>query len=136
MKCGQDHYTGYFHVKGPICFNCGKPGHVTTEYVHQKSHFNPSTSAPKTRPMTTGRVYIMSDTKTAQNHDLIQDTCFIKGKTLNVLYDSGTTHYFISNNCVKDLKLIISSLNTNMIVSTPTSESVIINKLSKLPFVN
>jgi len=95
----------------------------------QKSHFNPSGSAPKTRPTTTGRVYTLSGAETTQNHDLIQGMCFIKGKTLNVLYDSGATHSFISNDCVKDLKLPISSLDTNLIISTSTSKFVITNKV-------
>ena len=97
MKCGQDHHTKYCHIRGPICFKCGKAGHVVTECGQQKSHFNPSGSTTKTRPTTTGRVYTLSSTEIAQNHDLIQGTCFIKGKTLNVLYDSGATHSFISN---------------------------------------
>jgi len=118
MKCGQDHHTRYCHILGPICFKCGKPGHVAIECGQQKSHFNPSGSVPKTRPATTRRVYTLSGTETAQNHDLIQGTCFIKGRTLNVLYDSGATHSFISNDCVKDLKLQISSLDTNLIIST------------------
>jgi len=129
MKCGQDHHTRYCHIRRPICFKCGNPGHVVTECGQQKSHFNPSGSATKTRPATTGRVYTLSSTEIAKNHDLIQGTCFIKGKTLNVLYDSGATHSFISNDCVKDMKLPISSLDTNLIISTPTSKSVITNKV-------
>jgi len=129
MKCGQDHHTRYCHIRGPICFKCGKLGHVTTECGQQKSNFNPSGSAPKTRPATTGRVYTPSGTETDQNHDLIQGMCFIKGKTLNVLYDSGATHSFISNDCVKDLKLPIYSLDTNLIISTPIRKSIVTNKV-------
>jgi len=42
----------------------------------------------------------MTGAEAAENHDLIQGMCFIKGKTLNVLYDSGATHSFIFNHCV------------------------------------
>jgi len=79
--------------------------------------------------VTIGRVYTMSGIETAQNHDLIQGTCFIKGKILNVLYDSGVTHSFISKDSVNDLKFPISSLDINLSVSTPTSEPVITNKI-------
>jgi len=129
MKCGQDHYTRYCHIRGPIYFKCGKPGLVTIECGQQKSHFNPFESAPKTRPTTTGKVYTLNGAETAQNHDLIQSRCFIKDKTLNVLYDLGATHFFISNDCLKDLKSPISSLDTILIVSTPTNKSVITNKV-------
>jgi len=95
----------YCHLKGLVCFKCGNLGHVFPEYGQKKLHSNPS--APKARHMMIERVYTMTEAKTAQNHDLIQGMCFIKGKTLNVLYDSGATHSFISNDCVKHLELPI-----------------------------
>nr|KYP59642.1 hypothetical protein KK1_015078 [Cajanus cajan] len=67
--------------------------------------------------------------KAAQNNDLIQGKCFIKEKTLNVLYDSGATHSFISNDCVQHFQLSVSSLETNLIVLTPTNKSVVANKV-------
>nr|KYP45643.1 hypothetical protein KK1_032812 [Cajanus cajan] len=80
LKCGQVHYTKDL-----------KPSHVFSECGQPKAYAN--TSRPKPRPTTTGRVYTMTGIEAAQNNDLIQGTCFIKGKTLNVLYNSGTTHY-------------------------------------------
>jgi len=95
FKCGQGHHAKDCHLKGPVCFNCGKHGHQFSECGQQKPHFNPV--ATKTRPTTTGRVYTMTEAKATENHDLIQGMSFIKGKTLNVSYDSGTTYSFISN---------------------------------------
>nr|KYP34651.1 RNA-directed DNA polymerase isogeny [Cajanus cajan] len=48
LKCGQGHYTKDCHLKGPVCFNCGKPGHVFSECGQPKAHAN--TSGPKPRP--------------------------------------------------------------------------------------
>nr|KYP38557.1 hypothetical protein KK1_040183 [Cajanus cajan] len=127
LKCGQEHYAKECHLKEPVCFKCGKPGHVFSECGQSKTHAN--TNGPKPRPTTTGRVYTMSGTEAAQNNDLIQGTCFIKGKTLNVLYDLGVTHSFISNDCVQHLQLSVTSLETNLIVSTPTNKFVIANKV-------
>jgi len=45
----------------------------------------------------------MIGVEAAQNQDMIQGTCFIKVKTLNVLYDSSTTHSFIFNDYVQHL---------------------------------
>nr|KYP62010.1 hypothetical protein KK1_016525 [Cajanus cajan] len=127
LKCGQGHYTKDCHLKGPVCFKYGKPGHVFSECGQSKAHTN--TSGTKPRLPTTGRVYTITGTEAAQNNNLIQGTCFIKGKTLNVLYDSGATHSFISNDCVQHLQLPISSLKNNLIVSTPTNKSVIANRV-------
>jgi len=71
----------------------------------------------------------MTGAKAAKNLDLIQGMRFINGKTLNVLYDSDTTRSFISNDCVQHLDLSTSFLNTILIVSIPTSKSVIIDKV-------
>jgi len=55
--------------------------------------------------------------------------CFIERKTLNVLYDSGATHSFISNYCVQHLNLSISFLKTSLVVSTPTNDTVITKRV-------
>ena len=55
----------------------------------------------------------------------------MKGKTLNVLHDPNTTHYFISNNFVKRLDLTTFFLPTHLIVSTPTNK-FFINVMSTL----
>jgi len=71
----------------------------------------------------------MTGAKATENHDLIQGMCFIKDKTLNVLYDLGATHSFISNYCVQHLNLSISFLKTSLDVSTPTNDSVVTNRV-------
>jgi len=71
----------------------------------------------------------MTGAEAAENHDLIQGMCFIKEKTLNVLYDSGATKSFISSYCVKHLNMSTSFLKTTLVVSTPTNDSIITNKV-------
>jgi len=53
------------HIKGPICFKCGKPGHVFSQYGQQKPASN--NFVPKTRPTTTKRVYTITRAEAAQN---------------------------------------------------------------------
>ena len=71
----------------------------------------------------------MIGAEVAENHDIIQGMCFIKGKTLNVLYNSSATHSFISNYCVQHLNMSTSFLKTSLVVSTPTNDSVITNRV-------
>jgi len=127
FKCGSGHYTKDYNLEGPGCFKCGKNGHIFSECGQQKPHFN--LTAPRARPTTTGRVYIMTGAEATKNHNLIQGMCFIKGKILIVLYDSSATHSFISNDYVHNLNLSTSFLNTSLVVSTPTSKSVITNQV-------
>ena len=71
-----------------------------------------------------GRVFALSGADAAQSDDLIQGMCFISQVSLVVLYDSGATHSFISRVCVEKLALLVSCSKFDLIVDTPTSESV------------
>ena len=61
----------------------------------------------------------MTEAEAAKNHDLIKGMCFIKGKTLNVLYNSGATHSFISNHCVQHLNMSTSFLKLVWLFQLP-----------------
>jgi len=71
----------------------------------------------------------MIGAEVAENHDRIQGMCFIKGKTLNVLYDSHATHLFISNYCVQHLNMSTCFLKASLVVSTPTNDFVITDRV-------
>jgi len=66
----------------------------------------------------------MNGTEVVQSEDLIQGKCIINGHLVNVLYDLGATHSFISHECVKHLKLPISLLPYDLTMSTPTNVPV------------
>ncbi|XP_027368276.1 uncharacterized protein LOC113874243 [Abrus precatorius] len=76
------------------------------------------------RPSTRGRVFTMSGAEVAQSENLIQGTCILNGTSLNVLFDSGATHSFISESCVRRLKLHVLVMKCNIVVSTPTNNPV------------
>ncbi|XP_027364556.1 uncharacterized protein LOC113871655 [Abrus precatorius] len=46
------------------------------------------------------------------------------GRLLDVLFDSGATHSFISVDCVKSLNLYVTELPCNVVVTTPTGKLV------------
>jgi len=47
--------------------------------------------------------------------------CVITGMKCCVLYDSGATHSFVSDACVKRLGLLVCELQCELVISTPTS---------------
>jgi len=53
--------------------------------------------------------------------NLVMGHCLIVGKACCVLYDSGATHSFVSNACVKKLSLPVCELQCELAVSTPAS---------------
>jgi Retroviral aspartyl protease len=72
-----------------------------------------------------GRVFTLDSVEASKSKNLIQGKYFIGGVPLLVLFDSGTTHSFISCACVEKPKLFVSPLNANLVVATPTSGSFI-----------
>ena len=76
------------------------------------------------RPKVPSRVFAMSGSEAAASDDLIQGKCLIADKLLDVLYDSGATHSFISHACVERLGLCATELPYDMVVSTSTNEPV------------
>ena len=60
----------------------------------------------------------MSGAETTASDDLIQGKCYFQNKLLDVLYDSGATHSFISYACIERLGLDVSILPFDVVVST------------------
>jgi len=108
------------------CFNCRDKSHISTCCPHpRRQKSSGSLNNQNGQPRTTGRVFVLSDVDAVQSDDLIQGMCFISQVPLVVLYDSGATHSFISRVCVEKLALHVSSLKFDLIVDTPTSESIL-----------
>ncbi|XP_015968557.1 uncharacterized protein LOC107492095 [Arachis duranensis] len=60
-----------------------------------------------------------------QSYALIQGQCYVKNRFLTVLYDSGSSHSFISLTVARELGLDFSELNFDLIVHTPTSQNAL-----------
>jgi len=107
------------------CYNCNKKGHIQRDCPLPKKEQNGTTSQQTTSVRSTGRVFTLDAAEASKSKNLIQGECFIRGIPLLVLFDSGATHSFISYACVKKFKLPVSPLKTNLVISTPTSDSVV-----------
>ena len=112
------------------CNNCGKEGHFGKDCpTLARAAEHPPVQAPHqhqrrdrgNRPQATGRVYAMSRTEVACLGNLVIYCCVIVGVSYCVLYDSGATHSFVSNDCVGHLGLPVCELQCELAVSTPAS---------------
>jgi len=63
----------------------------------------------------------MTEAEAAGSGNLVMGDCLIVGKDCCVLYDSGATHSFVSDACVKKLSLPVCELQCELVVSTPAS---------------
>jgi len=63
----------------------------------------------------------MTGAEATGSGNLVMGHCLIVGKACCVLYDSGATHSFVSDACVKKLSLSVCELQCELVVSTSTS---------------
>ena len=113
----------------PRCYLCQKEGHFIRDCPSKKMMVSTNGSQQLknegNRPRVAGRVFAMSGAKVTESDNLIQGTCFIAGRCLKVLFDSGATHFFVSKLCVDDIGLPVRELHFELLVSTPVSEIVL-----------
>ncbi|XP_027368243.1 uncharacterized protein LOC113874216 [Abrus precatorius] len=132
FRCGRPHMVKDCPQPRIACNNCGKSGHIANEcWAAKRSGSASAAQRPKSRGSTgqkssiLGRIFAMSGVEASQSEELIRDKCIIKGQLLDVLFDSGATHSFISMDCVKGLNLYVTELPYNVVVTTPTSKPVV-----------
>ncbi|XP_027912659.1 uncharacterized protein LOC114172271 [Vigna unguiculata] len=107
------------------CYNCQKPGHFANSCPEKKSGAPPQQQksfGEKTKAA--GRVFAMSGSEANKSGKLIQDTCLLFGERVNVLFDSGASHSFVSLMCSERLGLPVRDLGCELVVSTPASGQV------------
>ncbi|XP_004491307.1 uncharacterized protein [Cicer arietinum] len=125
-RCGkQGHMTYECRDAGITCFNCQQQGHISTTCPYPRKTPQPGNqSSQASRPKSNGRVFALSGAGASEKDNLIQGTCLISDTPLFVLFDCGATHSFVSLDCVRRLGLHVSRLPYELIVNTPTSDSV------------
>ncbi|XP_073222428.1 uncharacterized protein [Cicer arietinum] len=125
-RCGkQGHMTYECRDAGITCFNCQQQGHISTTCPYpRKTPQRGTQSSQASRPKSNGRVFALSGAGASEKDNLIQGTCLISDTPLFVLFDCGATHSFVSLDCVRRLGLHVSRLQYELIVNTPTSDSV------------
>ncbi|XP_027915153.1 uncharacterized protein LOC114174516 [Vigna unguiculata] len=67
---------------------------------------------------------LLTTIEVTQSSNLVQTICLLFNHEVVVLYDSGATHSFVSNECVRRLGLVIRELGCELIVVTLASGEV------------
>ncbi|XP_039687886.1 uncharacterized protein [Medicago truncatula] len=114
------------------CFRCGRKGHTIADCKHddivcfncgEEGYISPQCKNPKKVP-SSGKVFALAGTQTANEDRLIRGTCFINSTPLITIIDTSVTHFFIVADCATKLGLVMSSMNGEMVVETPAKGSV------------
>jgi len=115
------------------CNHCGREGHFGKDCpTLRRAVARPSSHTPIQtqqrrgggRPQATGRVYVMTRLEAAGAGNLVIGCCVIFVKACCVLFDSGATHSFVSESCVRELGLPVYKLQFDLVVYTLASRLV------------
>ncbi|XP_057443896.1 uncharacterized protein LOC130736059 [Lotus japonicus] len=125
FKCNQKEHYANECGKEIVCWKCQKPGHVERDCPNTVKGEPVLNTARGRRPSAPGRVFAISGEQAAVTDDLNQGTCVIAGTSLMVLFDSGATHSFIAEECVKKLGLLTVDLPFDLVVTTPAADRLV-----------
>ncbi|XP_015970090.1 uncharacterized protein LOC107493511 [Arachis duranensis] len=101
-----------------VCYSCGQPGHMATNYPEKKKYETGRVQHP-------GRVYTTSIVGVEGSKILIRGNCKMAGKILNALFDSGATHLFIAFEKANELRLRTVVLDYDLKVYNATHEAMV-----------
>ena len=74
-------------------------------------------------------MFALTTIEATQSGNLVQQACMLFGNNVVVLFDSGATHSFMYNECVRRLRLKLRELEHKLIVATPASDEVYTNSV-------
>lgn len=121
-KCGKNH-AGECLAGQRVCFRCKKPGHIAPE-CPAKTRGNPGTA----------RAFALVRPEAGTSNGVVSGTIYIHSRPIYALFDSGTTHSFISINVLKTLNLTTKTLPEDIEVLVPTGPNSCVTKcIPKVP---
>ena len=118
--------------KGPaVCYGCGQPGHYKNACPNVATGANavPRINAQGNanqgnRNQQQGRAYALVPGDPRNDEEIIAGRIYIHGIPTYALFDSGSTHSFISNEHATKIGRNFECLDFNLIVSQPMSKGV------------
>ena len=138
-RCGKNHASGPCPNFQPICYRCQRPGNLAKECRTATQNIRPSAQSvqPETlRPQVQGRVFAIENRggRTGRGRggrgkgvgptpNVLQGEGEISGHVVSILFDSGASHSFISQDCCKRLNLSVQYLPYDLNVSTPVGNA-------------
>ncbi|XP_027348089.1 uncharacterized protein LOC113859544 [Abrus precatorius] len=137
FRCGGPHIVRNYPQPPSACSICERMGHSanTRWFAPQRNESANGSNKPLSRgssefkPTTQGKVFAMSGAEATKSDELIRGKCVINERLLDVLFNSGATHSFISMDYMKYLGLAVSSMPYNVVVSTHMDKFVMTSSI-------
>ncbi|KAL0548949.1 hypothetical protein IC582_013427 [Cucumis melo] len=116
-RCGRVH-GGRCLIGSGVCFRCKQPGHNANAYPQRLIGTTPHQPSASQQ----GRVFATTRQEAERAGTVVIGTLPISGHYAFVLFDSGSSHSFISSIFVQHVGLEVEPLGNVLSVSTPSGE--------------
>ncbi|TYK30208.1 ty3-gypsy retrotransposon protein [Cucumis melo var. makuwa] len=116
-RCGRVH-GGHCLLESGVCFRCRQSGHTADACPRKPFETTPHQPSASQQ----GRVFATTRHKAERAGTVVTGTLPILGHCAFVLFDSGSSHSFISSVFVQHVGLEVEPLSSVLSVSTPSGE--------------
>jgi len=115
-KCGKAHY-GLCGASPRACYRCGKEGHLARFCTQDLAAAGPAQQQ--------GRVFATTRQEAERTDDAVAGTLLVLEHYAFVLFDSGSTHSFVSDAFVRQACVELEPLGFELCVATPSGVSML-----------
>jgi hypothetical protein len=102
------------------CYRCSQFGHFSKDYMGK---------GVAQKPLAPARVYALVPGEPEEGSEVVTGTTPILGFEASVLFDSGSTHSFVSIVFVRLSKLVVRTLKPGLVVTTPIGKTVVCKRI-------
>ena len=122
QTCGKMHLG---ECRSNVCFGCGQGGHFRRECPKLTGANTVPVGAPKNNNQKQGRAYAIVPGDPRNDEGVIAGRIFIHNIPTYALFDSGSTHSFVSHQHSTKIPIKPESLGYELLVAQPMRKGVV-----------
>ncbi|XP_077222057.1 uncharacterized protein LOC143855887 [Tasmannia lanceolata] len=105
------------------CFNCNEMGHYSNQCT--KPRAVRGGRQQQQQPRGRARTFAITTAEVEATNDVVKGTLYVSSKNAHILFDSGSTHSFVSPKFAKHLSIPLQKLDLELSVKTPGENSLV-----------